>query len=109
MGMDNAQILSAITGKPVEDVRDDMNRLEKSNRMGFDFLQELKKASKNNIEYASLIQSHITMMIDEFTVETRALILMKVAKLSLTGKVEEADKLFKKFKQNGKKKITNTR
>ena len=109
MGMDNAQILSAITGRPVDDVRDDMARLDKSNRMGFDFLKELKKVSKNNEEFAGLVVAHIIMMLDDFKIEVKALMIMQIAKKSLSNELYEQDKIFNKFKENGKTKVTNTR
>ena len=107
--MDNAQILSAITGQPVDDVRDDMARLEKSIRMGFDFIKELHKVSNNDTEFASLIQAHITMMLNEFTIEAREVLLMRIAKVSISNRIEDSQNLIDKFKENGKKKITNPR
>ena len=107
--MDNAQILSAITGKPVDDVRDDMARLEKSNRMGFDFIKELHKVSQSDKEFASLIQAHITMMLDEFTIEAREVLLIRIARISISSEIKDSQNLIEKFKENGKKRITNTR
>ena len=109
MGMDNAQILSAITGTPVEDVRDDINRHEKSSLISFSLLKEFKKSSRNEAEYMCFIEAHVIMMLNEFKIEARAVMLMHIMKLLLSDSVKKGNELFNKFKQNGKKKITKSR
>ena len=98
--MDNEHIMSAITGVPIEEVKEiyeDKGKVARGKKL-FEFII-LLNGCKDNLELITEVKASIVMLLGPFPQKVRAHILMTAAEISLTGRDNEIDAQIKKFKE----------
>ena len=97
--MKNEEIVSAISGKPVEEIKKQIEQNTELYDMSLKLNKVIAKCSLNNKDLMANICSQISMLIHMFPVEVKKQILESVALVELTGKSEELKEQIKKFQE----------
>lgn len=97
--MNNEEIVSAISGKPVEEVKEQMERKKEISECSLKLYKAIAKCSTDDKDLMTNICSQLSMLIHMFPIEVKYQILSSVALVELTGKSDEIKEQIKKFQK----------